>query len=63
MRRKSTLWFVLAAAWFVLLIVNLLRHHYDRNTLVIGIAVAAFLLTGAGSRLHEQRMLRRQKFR
>lgn len=46
MHRRSTLWFVLAAAWAVLLVLNMLRHR-DLNTLVIGIAVAAFVVTGA----------------
>lgn len=45
MHRRSTLWFVIAAAWFVLLVLNMLRHR-DWNTLVIGIAVAGFVLTG-----------------
>ena len=45
MRHRSTFWFVIAAAWFVLLVLNLMRHH-DLNTLVIGLAVAVFLVIG-----------------
>jgi hypothetical protein len=63
MSRGSTLWFELATASFVLLILNLLRHHYDRNTLVIGIAVAAFLLIGAAYRRREERRLGEKKLR
>jgi hypothetical protein len=54
MQRRSTLWFVLAAAWFVLLVLNMMRHR-DRNTLVMGIAVAAFLAIGAAYRSNESR--------
>jgi membrane protein DedA with SNARE-associated domain len=46
MRRRSTLWFLLAAGWSALFAVNILRHH-DKNTVVMGIAVAAFLVIGA----------------
>jgi hypothetical protein len=52
MRRRSTLWFLLAAAWGVLLALNLLRHR-GRNTLVIAIVVAAFLLIGVLYRRRE----------
>jgi len=54
MRRRSTLWFFLAAAWCVLLVVNVV-HHRDRNTLVIGITVAAFALLGALYRRRESK--------
>lgn len=43
--RRSTLWFILAAAWIVLLVLNLLRHR-EKNAVVIGIAVVAFIVTG-----------------
>jgi hypothetical protein len=52
MQRRSTLWFVLAAAWFVLFVLNILRHR-DKNTVVIGAAVAAFLVIGAMYRRRE----------
>lgn len=54
MRSRSTLWFILAAAWGVLLILNIPRHR-DKNTLVIGIAVAVFLAMGAAYRRSESR--------
>jgi hypothetical protein len=54
MQRRSTLWFVLAAAWFVLFVLNIFRQR-DKNVLVIGIAVAAFLTVGAISRWRESR--------
>ena len=54
MQRRSTLWFVLAAAWFVLFVLNIFRHR-DKNVLVIGIAVAAFLVIGAIHRWRESR--------
>jgi predicted lysophospholipase L1 biosynthesis ABC-type transport system permease subunit len=57
MRRRSTLWFMLAAAWFVLLVLNVLRHR-DKNTIVIGTAVAAFLVIGAMSRRQETKASR-----
>lgn len=61
MHRRSTLWFVIAAAWAVLLALNVFRHR-DLNTIVIGIAVAAFLVIGA---IHRQREVktRREKLR
>jgi hypothetical protein len=54
MHRRSTLWFVLAAAWFALFVMNIFRHR-DKNTLVIGIAVAVFLAMGAAYRRAESR--------
>jgi hypothetical protein len=54
MHRRSTLWFVLAAAWFALFVVNIFRHR-DKNTLVIGIAVAVFLAMGTAYRRGESR--------
>jgi hypothetical protein len=61
-RRRSTLWFILAAAWFVLLVLNILRHR-DRNTLVIGIAVAAFLVIGTLYRRREAKALENRRLR
>jgi len=58
--RRSTLWFGLAAAWAVLLALNLLRHHYDRNTLVIALATALFAALGVGFRRHEAKQEPRQ---
>lgn len=43
--RRSILWFILAAAWAVLLVLNILRHR-EKNSIVIGIAVLAFVVTG-----------------
>lgn len=43
--RRSILWFVLAAAWAILLVLNILRHR-EKNSIVIGIAVLAFVVTG-----------------
>jgi hypothetical protein len=54
MHRRSTLWFIIAAAWTVLLVLNIFRHR-DRNTIVIGIAVAAFLAVAAMYRRRETR--------
>jgi hypothetical protein len=62
MQRRSSLWFILAAAWFVLLVLNILRHR-DRNTLVIGIAVGAFLAIGAAYRRKEAKAPGRPKLR
>jgi hypothetical protein len=53
MHRRSTLWFIIAAAWAVLMVLNIFRHR-DRNTIVIGIAVAAFVIIGAMYRRREQ---------
>jgi hypothetical protein len=53
MRRRSTIWFLLAAAWFVLLVVNLVMRHHNLNTLVIGVAAAVFLVIGAIYRSRE----------
>jgi ABC-type polysaccharide/polyol phosphate export permease len=58
MQRRSTFWFILAAAWFVLLLVNLWMHHRDLNTLVISIAVAVFLVIGVIYRSRETKALR-----
>ena len=52
MQRRSTLWFILAVAWFVLFVLNIFRHRV-KNVLVIGIAVAAFLVVGAMYRWRE----------
>lgn len=60
MRHRSTLWFILAAGWFVLLIMNLMRHH-DLNTLVIGLAVAVFLVIGLVYRSRDAKLLRRRR--
>ncbi|MGC2162024.1 MAG: hypothetical protein WA634_08965 [Silvibacterium sp.] len=62
MRRRSTLWFFLAAAWCVLLALNML-HHRDRNTLVMGVVVAAFLVIGALYRRHETKAFANRKLR
>ncbi|MGB0122199.1 MAG: hypothetical protein WA419_07265 [Silvibacterium sp.] len=62
MQRRSSLWFILAAAWFVLLVLNILRHR-DKNTLVIGIAVAAFLVVGAVYRRRETKLAGKQKLK
>ena len=48
---------MLAAAWFVLLVLNVLRHR-DKNAIVIGTAVAAFLVIGAISRRQETKASR-----
>lgn len=62
--RRSTLWFALAAAWAVLLFVNLLRHHHDLNTLVIALAAAAFAVAGVIFRRREAKQpLRQPKFK
>jgi archaellum biogenesis protein FlaJ (TadC family) len=57
MRRQSTLWFTLAAAWSVLLVLNMLRHR-TANTVVIGVAVAAFVVVGAIYRWRESKQLK-----
>jgi hypothetical protein len=62
MQRRSTLWFVLAAAWFALFVVNGFRHR-DKNTLVIGIAVVVFLVIGAVYRWHDSKKLAARKLR
>lgn len=58
--RRSTLWFLLAAAWGVLLVLNLLRHRYDRNTLVIAVVSVAFAAVGALFRRRETKEPQRQ---
>ena len=58
MQRRSTIWFILAAAWFALLVVNLVLRHHNLNTLVIGIATAVFLVIGAIYRSRESRRVR-----
>lgn len=58
--RRSNLWFVLAAAWGVLLALNLLRHSYDLNTLVIAAAVAVFAAVGVVFRRREAKEPERQ---
>lgn len=60
MRRRSTLWFVLAAAWAVLLALNILRHR-EKNAIVIGIAVTAFLVTGFVYRARDAKLARNRK--
>lgn len=62
MHRRSTLWFVLAAAWAVLLVLNVLRHR-DLNTLVMGIAVAAFVAIGIVYRTRETKAIRNRKLK
>lgn len=58
--RRSNLWFVLAAAWGVLLALNLLRHRNDLNTLVIAAVVAVFAAVGALFRRRETKEPQRQ---
>lgn len=60
--RRSTLWFVLAAAWGVLLALNL-RHHHDRNTLVMAVAVTVFAALGVVFRRRETKQARQPKFK
>jgi archaellum biogenesis protein FlaJ (TadC family) len=62
MQRRSTLWFLLAAAWLVLLVVNMM-HHRDLNTLVVAIAVVVFLVIGLLFRKREAKVLRSRKIR
>jgi hypothetical protein len=62
MRRQSTLWFTLAAAWSVLLVLNVLRHR-TANTVVIGIAIAAFVAVGVIYRWRESKALRNKQFK
>jgi hypothetical protein len=62
MQRRSTLWFVLAAAWSVLLVLNFFRHR-DRNMVVIGAAVAAFLVAGTLYRRQEAKAARNRKLK
>lgn len=57
-RRRSTLWFILAAAWAVLLVLNILRHR-EKNAIVIGIAVLAFVVTGIVYWRRDNRAIRR----
>ena len=63
MQRRSTLWFILAAAWFALLVVNLVMRHHNLNTLVIGIATAVFVVIGAVYRSRESRGARGRQLR
>ncbi|HTV06191.1 MAG TPA: hypothetical protein VME86_12555 [Acidobacteriaceae bacterium] len=58
--RRSTLWFLLTAAWGALLALNLLRRHYNLNTLVIALAVAAFVALGVVFRRREAKQPPRQ---
>lgn len=62
MRRRSTIWFVLAAAWFALLVLNMMRHR-DLNTLVMAIAVAVFLLIGLLFRSRDAKLSRGKQLR
>ena len=57
--RRSTLWFALAAAWAVLLALNL-RHHHDLNTLVMAVAVTVFAALGVFFRRREAKQQPRQ---
>ncbi|HEX5236396.1 MAG TPA: hypothetical protein VFW25_13835 [Silvibacterium sp.] len=61
MHRRSTLWFVIAAAWFVLLVLNM--RHRDWNTIVIAIAVAGFLAAGVAYRRSETKAQRNRRLR
>ena len=63
MQRRSTLWFILAAAWFALLVVNLVMRHHNLNTLVIGIAAAVFVVIGAVYRSRESKGSRGRQLR
>jgi hypothetical protein len=58
--RRSTLWFALAVAWGVLLLLNLLRHHFDRNALVMAVAVTVFAALGVFFRRREAKQQPRQ---
>jgi archaellum biogenesis protein FlaJ (TadC family) len=58
MQRRSTLWFVIAAAWAVLMVLNIFRHR-DLNTIVIGAAVVAFLIIGLVYRRREAKAKKR----
>lgn len=62
MQRRSTLWFVLAAAWFVLFMLNIFRHR-DANTVVIGIAVVAFVGIGLVYRRRDSKAFRQPKIK
>lgn len=57
--RRAILWFVLAAAWAVLLVLNILRHR-EKSAVVIGIAVAAFLVTGIVYWRRDSKLIRRR---
>lgn len=63
MRRRSTIWFILAAAWFMLLVVNLVMRHHNLNTLVIGVAAAVFLVVGGVYRSRETKLPRGKQLR
>jgi hypothetical protein len=63
MQRRSTIWFLLAAAWFVLLVTNVVMRHHNLNTLVIGLAAAVFLVIGAVYRGRESKALRDRQIR
>lgn len=62
MQRRSTLWFVLAAAWFVLLVLNFFRRR-DLNMVVIGVVVAGFIVTGVIHRRQETKAARNRKLK
>jgi hypothetical protein len=62
MQRRSTLWFLLAAAWCVLLVLDLFRHR-DLNTLVIGIAAAVFAALGFFFRRREAKQSSTSRFK
>lgn len=62
MRHRSTIWFVLAAAWFVLLVMNWMRYR-DLNTLVMGLAVVVFLLIGLLFRSRDAKLSRGRQLR
>ena len=63
MQRRSTIWFILAAAWFALLVVNLVMRHHNLNTLVIGIATAVFVVIGVIYRGRESKGSRGRQLR
>ena len=58
--RRSILWFILAAAWAVLLVFNILRRH-EKNAIVMGIAVLAFVVTGIVYWRRDAKVIRRRK--
>lgn len=62
MRHRSTIWFVLAAAWFVLLVMSMMRHR-DLNTLAMGLAVVVFLLIGLVFRSRDAKLSRGKRLR
>jgi lipoprotein signal peptidase len=59
MRRRSTLWFLIATVWFVLFVIALAEHR-SRKTAAVGAGVLLFLAIGMAFRLHENRQVRRR---